>query len=176
MIALLSAGRARWAVVAAAGGAALFRVVLLLIALTPTGPGGYWFGFWTDEVARSVYVTIAFALFAWVLVAAGWALAASLGGRRATGVVLAGVGAVLALFGVFIGLVGLESALTVWNDQMGLLPWGLSRILGITVYLEIPVDSPWYVAVVGGLLLLIGGALALVRRRRRTDTMGRAVA
>ena len=26
---------------------------------------------------------------------------------------------------------------------MGLLPWGLARILGITVYLDIPADTAW---------------------------------
>jgi hypothetical protein len=159
------AGRARWVVVAALGGAALLRVVLLLAALVPTGPGGYWFGFWTDEMARSVYVTVAFALFIWVLVAAGWALGGALGGRRATGFVLAGAGAVLALLGTFIGLIGAEVALTVWNDQLGLLPWGLSRILGITVYLEIPLDTPWFAAAFGVVLLVIGGALAAIPRR-----------
>ena len=51
-------------------------------------------------MARSLYVTVAFALFVWVLVAAGWALAGSLGGRRATGVVLAAAGAVLVVMGV----------------------------------------------------------------------------
>ena len=150
---------ARRAVIAAVGGAALLRVVLLLAALAPTGPGGYWFGFWTDEVARSLYVTVAFALFVWVLVAAGWALAGSLGGRRATGVVLTASGAVLVVMGVLIGAIGLESALTVWNDQLGLLPWGLSRILGITVYLEIPVDTPWFAAAFGAVLVVVGAVL-----------------
>jgi hypothetical protein len=69
-----------------------------------------------------------------------------LGARRAAGVALVGVGLVVGGIAAFIGIVGLESALTVWNDQMGLLPWGLSRILGITVYLDIPADAPWYAA------------------------------
>jgi hypothetical protein len=118
-------------------------------------------------MARSVYVTVAFALFIWVLVAAGWALAGALGGRRATGVVLAGAGAVLALVGTFIGAIGAEASLTVWNDQMGLLPWGLSRILGITVYLEIPLDTPWFAAAFGAVLLVVGAVLALIRRPTR---------
>ena len=33
---------------------------------------------------------------------------------------------------------------------MGLLPWGLSRILGITVYLDIPADTAWSAAGGGG--------------------------
>jgi energy-converting hydrogenase Eha subunit C len=142
-------------------------VGLLLAVLTPTGPGGYWFEFWTDPLARSIYITVAFAAFGWVIVAAGWALAVQLGARRALGSVLAAIGAVLAVFGGFIGLVGLEAALTTWNDEMALLPWGLSRILGITVYLDIPADAAWVAAIAGIVLLAIGVLLALPWRRRR---------
>jgi len=164
---VLSVGgrRGGWAVLAALGGAALLRVALLVAVLAPTGPGGYWFGFWTDPVRRSLYVPVALALLLWALVAAGWALAVARGARRATGAVLLGAGGVLALGGAFVGAVGLETALTVWNDQMGLLPWGLSRILGITVYLDIPPDAPWPVAALGAVLAVVGLALALPWRR-----------
>lgn len=158
--------RSAWPVLAAIGGAASLRIGLLLAVLVPTGPGGYWFGFWTDPLARSLYVTVAFAAFGWVIVAAAWALAAEVGGRRATGVVIAGVGIVLAVFGALIGIIGLEAALTAWNDQMALLPWGLSRILGITVYLDVPADTAWYVAGAGAVLAIAGTALTLPWKRR----------
>ena len=158
--------RSAWPVLAAIGGAAALRVGLLLAVLTPTGPGGYWFGFWTDPLARSLYVTVAFAAFGWVIVAAAWALATQIGGRRATGVVIAGVGIVLAVFGALIGAIGLEAALTAWNDQMALLPWGLSRILGITVYLDVPADTAWIAAGAGAVLAIAGTALALPWKRR----------
>ena len=154
-----------WPVLATIGGVAVLRTVLLLAVLAPTGPGGYWFGFWTDPTRRSLYVTIAFALLLWLVVAAAWTLAVQLGARRALGVALTGVGLVIGGVAVFIGVVGLETALTVWNDQMGLLPWGLSRILGITVYLDIPQDTAWYAVAFGGLLLVAG--LVLARRWRR---------
>ena len=54
--------------------------------------------------------------------------------------------------GLLLAAVGLEDALTVWNDQLALLPWGLSRILGITVYLGIPVALPWYLVGAGAVL------------------------
>ena len=169
-----------WSVVAVLGGVALVRVALQLAVVAPTGPGGYWFHFWTDATGRSIYVTLAFALFLWLIVAAGWAAAAQLGVRRAWGVVLAGVGLVLAAIGTFIGAVGLERALTVWNDQLGLLPWGLARILGITVYLDIPADTAWYAAGFGAALLVLGIALGvrakprpLLRRPDRHDARQR---
>jgi hypothetical protein len=141
-----------------------------LLALSVTGPGGYWFSFWTEPTRRTVYIAIAFALFVWVFVAAAWALSTQIGGRRAVGTVLAGVGAGLALPATVVGLIGLEEALTVWNDEMGLLPWGLARILGITVYLDIPADTAWVAAVAGVVLVVAGVLLALPWRPRRGAT------
>lgn len=155
-----------WPVLAAVGGVVLLRVILLLVALSFTGPGGYWFAFWTDPTSRVLYIAVAFALFLWVFVAAGWALSSQIGRRRAAGAVLAAVGAGLAVPALIVGAVGLESALTAWNDQMGLLPWGLARILGITTYLEIPADTAWYAAGFALLLALVGLALAVPGRRR----------
>lgn len=158
-------GRAAWAVLSAVGGVIVLRAVLLLGALSFTGPGGSWFGFWTDPVRRTVYISLAFAAFLWTFVAAGWALVARLGARRATGVVLAAVGAGLAVPAAIVAVVGLEQALTVWNDQLGLLPWGLARILGITTYLEIPDATAWWAAAFGTLLCASGLLLALLRAR-----------
>ena len=90
-----------------------------------------------------------------------WALSVTAGRRRAAGTVLAAVGAGLAVPASVSALVGLERALTAWNDQVGLLPWGLSRILGITVYLGIPADTAWWAAGLGAVLLVVGLLLAL---------------
>ncbi len=159
--------RSPWPVIAAVGGVVMLRCILTLFALSFTGPGGYWFGFWTDPVLRTAYITVAFALFVWVFVAAGWALSAQIRARRATGYVLAAVGAGLLVPAVVVGAIGLETALTAWNDEMGLLPWGLARILGITTYLEIPDATPWAAAAFAAVLLVVGVLLALPWRRRR---------
>ncbi len=133
--------------------------------MSSTGPGGYWYAFWTEPGRRTVYVTVAVALFSWLLVAAAWAPSVTLGRRRAAGTVLAAVGAGLAVPASAVGAVGLEAALTAWNDQVGLLPWGLSRILGITVYLGIPADTAWWAAGLGAGLLVVGLLLAVPGRR-----------
>ncbi|WP_137844212.1 hypothetical protein [Microbacterium sp. 2FI] len=159
--------RSPWPVIAAVGGVIVLRCIVTLAALSFTGPGGYWFAFWTEPLFRTLYIAVAFALFVWVFVAAGWALSSQVGGRRASGFVLAGIGAGLFVPAVVIGAIGLESALTIWNDEMGLLPWGLARILGITTYLEIPVETPWIAAGLGALLVVVGGLLSLPRRGTR---------
>ncbi len=161
---LLLRGRVPWGVVAALGGVVVARCALALLAMSGTGPGGYWYAFWTEPTKRTGYVTLAVALVLWLLVAAAWALTAATGSRRqATGTVIAAVGAGLAVPAAVVGLVGLERALTAWNDQVGLLPWGLSRILGITVYLGIPADAAWWAAGAGAVVCVLGLALALPR-------------
>ncbi len=163
LLVLLVRGRTAWAALAAVGGVIVLRAVLLLLALAFAGPGDLWVEFWTDPGRRILYISLVFAAFLWTFVAAGWALAARLGGRRATGVVLASAGAGLAVPAAIVAIIGLEQALTVWNDQLGLLPWGLTRILGID--LELPDAAAWWVAAAGAALLAVGLLLALAAPR-----------
>ncbi|QLQ40379.2 hypothetical protein [Micromonospora robiginosa] len=167
LVARLAVGRrdpfALWAVV---GGVALLRSVLLLAVLAGRGPGGYWFVFWTAPARRAVYLTVAVAAFCWLFVATALVLRDRYGvtRRRAAGLVLAAAGVPLAVLAGLVAWIGLERALTVWNDQMALLPWGLSRILGITVYLGIPAGLPGYAAGVGVALVAAGALLSVGRR------------
>src|SRR5690606_35786216 len=52
---LLVRGRSAWALLAVVGGVVVLRCTLTLVALSFTGPGGYWFAFWTHPVRRAVY-------------------------------------------------------------------------------------------------------------------------
>ncbi|WBB80441.1 hypothetical protein O7606_03395 [Micromonospora sp. WMMD882] len=167
LVARLAVGRRDpfhlWAVL---GGVALLRSVLLLAALAGRGPGGYWFAFWTRPTTRAVYVTVAFAAFCWLFVAAALVLRDRYGlpRRRAVGRTLTAAGVPLGVLSALVTAVGLERALTVWNDQMTLLPWGLSRILGLTVHLGVPTALPGYAAGVG--VALVAGGLLLGWTRR----------
>jgi hypothetical protein len=153
-----------WHVATAVGGAVVLRALLLLVVLAIRGPGGYWFVFWAEPGWRTAYVVVSFALFGWVLACLVWSLAGTVGGRRAAAACLGVVGATLLAVGALLASIGLEDALTTWNDQLALLPWGLSRILGITVYLEIPTSLPWWLAGLGAAVLLVGGAVGARRR------------
>ncbi|MGB4135700.1 MAG: hypothetical protein WA971_04000, partial [Microbacterium sp.] len=84
---LLLRGRS-WGPLAVIGGVTVLRCILALAAVSVTGPGGYWFAFWTDPLRRTAYITVALALFLWLFVAAGWSLAGAIGARRALGAVL----------------------------------------------------------------------------------------
>jgi hypothetical protein len=155
-----------WAVI---GGVALLRTVILLAALAVRGPGRYWFNFWTSPESRATYITVAFAAFCWLFVAVAVVLRGVYGrvDGRATGATMLAAGLTLALLAGLVTAIGLERALTIWNDQMALLPWGLSRILGITVYLGIPESVP-RIATVAGLVLTFAGAFLAWRPGRTT--------
>ncbi|MFI5912870.1 hypothetical protein [Dactylosporangium sp. NPDC051541] len=152
---------------AAIGGVAMLRTAILLAAMILRGPGGYWFAFWTDPVRRSIYVCVAFAAFAWLFVAVALVLRDrySMPRRRTLAVLLAAAGTPLLLLGALVAALGLERALTIWNDQMALLPWGLSRILGITVYLGIPTYLPELATALGAILLAAAAMLSFRRAK-----------
>jgi hypothetical protein len=132
------------------------------------GPGRYWFNFWTAPTARSVYITVAFAAFGWLFVVAGVVLRRAYGVklRRAFGATSVAAGLALGALAGMVAAIGLEQALTMWNDQMALLPWALSRILGITVYLGIPAELPT-LAVFVGIVIAVAGAALCIRTRTK---------
>ncbi len=151
---LLGSVRSPYPVIAVVGGAVVLRCILTLFALSFAGPGGYWSAFFTDPTRRVLYISLAFALFLWVFIAAGWALATQIGARRASGAVLGAVGAGLAAPSLIVALVGVERAITAGNDQMGLLPWGFARTPGV------PTETPWVAFGAGVVLFGIGALLS----------------
>ena len=155
-----------WWVATAVGGAVTLRALLLLAALSVRGPGGYWFAFWVEPAWRTAYVVLSFVLFGWVLACLVWSWSAVAGRRRSSALLLGAVGLTMLALGGLLVVVGLEEAMTVWNDQLALLPWGLARILGITVYLGIPLAMPWYL--VGAGIVLAGAAMAVALPRARS--------
>ncbi len=160
---LLLGRRSPWPIIAAVGGALVLRCVVALIAVALSGPEGIWPDLWALPVVRILYLMVAFALVAWVFVAAGWALSAQLGRRRAGGIALAGMGIGYALPAATIALMGARDALRSWNEQIGILPWDLARLTGMRDG-AFPVEVVAVTAVIGGVVTIVGVALALPDR------------
>ncbi|HHV20728.1 MAG TPA: hypothetical protein GXZ30_04205 [Propionibacterium sp.] len=149
----------------AMGGGWLLGAMLFLGAMVPRGPGAYWFRFWTDPTARTWYLSAATGLLLWWLAAIVVAMAGCYGVRvrQGVGAVLLGLGVPLAATGTALGWAGLERSLTVLNDELALLPLGLSRILGLTVHLGVPQAVPGFLVGAGAILVTMGATLEMLK-------------
>ncbi len=160
--------RARIEWIAALPAALLAPTLLLAAVVSLRGPGGFWYQFWTDAAWRTAFVTLNVAAVVSMLAVLYGALRCQVGrpALAALGQLLAAGGVTLALLGLVPAFFGLEQMLTAINDEMVVLPPGLSRILGITVHLDIPPELPVYMLVAGGVLALVGLGLILLSRLR----------
>lgn len=148
--------------------ASLVAPTLLLGAvISVRGPGTFWYWFWADPARRTAFVTLNVAAVVWMLAVLYRAQRHHLKRNRlaATGRLVASAGLTLVLLGAVPAAFGLERTLTAINDEMAVLPLGLSRILGITTHLDIPTDLPTYMLAAGALLVLTGAALAFAGDR-----------
>jgi hypothetical protein len=154
---------------AALAGPVLLQTLLLLAVVGIRGPGYLWMRFWTSSDFRLVFITLTVAMTLWLIfalvavqrVAYGRAYSGALGG------IALAFGLPMLLAGLLVHLLGLDLVLTAFNDQMAVLPMGLSRILGITTHLDIPQDLALYGAIFGGLLAVLGFLGLAIERIRR---------
>jgi hypothetical protein len=147
---------------AALSGGLLAVMLPLVTVLAVRGPSFFWLRFWTAEGLRTVFVAVTVAALCWLVLAVHtvqrgpgertW--------RGSAGRLAVAAGAVVAAVGLVPALLGLERMLTGLNDELAVLPLGLSRILGITTHLDIPTALPGYLVATGVLLAAVGAGLA----------------
>ncbi|GAA1862262.1 hypothetical protein ACFQZV_13095 [Microbacterium koreense] len=153
--------------VAAVGGAVVLRCILSLVVMSFADPAAALAALWATPVVRVVYIAAAFTLFVWVFVAAGWAVGAHLGARRAVGVVIAAMGAGLALPATIVAAIGVDRVVGGGVDEVGLLSWVLARAFGVMDALDLPGAAPWYAVGLGIALVIVGLVLVRVSPRVR---------
>jgi hypothetical protein len=156
----------------ALGGPVLLQTILLLAVISIRGPGYLWMRFWTSTDFRLVFITLTVVTSLWLL----FSLIAAMRSVRAHGY-LNTLGSLLVAYGMptleiglVVHLLGLDPVLTAFNDQMAILPMGLSRILGITTHFDIPKTLALYGAIFGGLLTLLGVLALLFESRSRLES------
>lgn len=162
--------RSPFPLLAAVGGVLVFRCILVLAALV-FAPGGGWFAWWGRPLGRGSFIAVAVALFLWMIVAAGWALAAQIGGRRAIGVVAAGLGAAVAIPAAAVAVLGPGDVLAAWNAHVGLIPWGVARMRDAAASAGAIEALAISTAVGGVVLAVLGATLALSRRTERAPAI-----
>jgi len=118
------------------------------------GPLLYWYQFWTNPDFRNVYVTLSVAANGWLFFVL-YVAARTIYKRPALAAIgspLIALGVPMLVIGAIVALVGLETSVTAFNDEMAILPLGLSKILGITTHLDIPTSLPLYTMALGAVL------------------------
>lgn len=148
-------------------GSALVASLMLwsAVPLTPVavrGPLFLWYRLWTSAAFRTALITANGLVGVWVLWVVYRALRSVAGRSRlgALGHILAAIGGVLVAAGAVPALMGLEQAITRLNNEMAVLPLGLSLILGITTHLDIPRALPQMMIGMGAALVFVGGLIS----------------
>ena len=90
----------------------------------------------------------------------------------AAGLVCLVMGLQLLIAGLLLQIFGLEASLTALNDELLVLPGGLSRILGITTHLGIPTGLPVWI-IYFSLILFISGSILFFFNRKKLVTLQR---
>ena len=159
--------------------APLFAIALLFLApLCVRGPLYFWYEFWTQASFRTIFTWVFVFKSLWLLFAiascgARTVRGASLGTEAADalGAAGAGLGAALACLGLLLGLPGLENSLTAVNNEMAVLPLGLSESSASQLTLTYPVSLPLWLVIFGA-AMIVPAEILPVRTNRRKDRAG----
>ncbi len=149
----------------------LLSAGIVLVAVSWTGPLGFWLGFWTEGWVRGLFLTAWIASLLWAV----HGLAVS--GRRLGSVrAPAALGGLMVAGGVTAAILAAvwphtASVLGVLDHGLVVLPMGASMLAGVTEYLgvgEVWAGAAWWTAVAA--LVIVGGIFArgLREPRRRT--------
>lgn len=129
--------------------------ILVLVAIR--GPLYFWYQFWTSELFKilfiSLFVMLLFRKFqVYLILCKKWNRKK---GPALRAVVFLLLGVQMLLAGLAMLFFGLEESLTSLNNEILVLPAGLSKILGITTHLGIPQELPiWITFFASGLIVL----------------------
>ncbi len=143
-------------------------IMILLISLCAVrGPMQFWYLFWSSSLFRMIWL----ALFGMLLFRKGhvYLVAVRRWSRRNRAGSAALCLIVFGLQGLLVSAAllffGLEISLTALNDELLILPGGLSRILGITTHLGIPRQIPLWGIYASLSLLAVSSVLYYFNRR-----------
>ncbi len=125
----------------------LLVMILLLSVVAVRGPMHFWYLLWSSSLFRAIWISIfGLLLFRkfhiYLILSRQWSRRNRLGSAAMCLLVL---GIQLLILGAAIQLYGLENSLTRLNDDLLVLPGGLSRIMGITIHLGIPEALPLWI-------------------------------
>ncbi|MCK4749767.1 MAG: hypothetical protein KAT15_22080, partial [Bacteroidales bacterium] len=120
----------------------IMSFILVIVAIR--GPMYFWYQVWVSDLFKMGFLSVWFMLLfrkfhIYAVMGRKW------GHRNHAGsnaMVLIAFGVQLLVAGLALQLFGLEESLTAMNNDLLVLPGGLSRIMGITTHLGIPLELP----------------------------------
>jgi hypothetical protein len=142
--------------------------LIYLLVSSIRGPGFPWYFFWINEEFRMALVVSSVFLLLWsyvILYASGRKWFKQTPGTMVSMIIIM-EGVQFTLLGMVSHVATLEKSLTAINDELAVLPGGLSRILGITTHLNIPTDIPVYL--IGAGICLAGTGILFRGLMRKT--------
>jgi hypothetical protein len=149
----------------------LWLMILFMAVVSVRGPPYFWYLVWSSALFRVVF-------FGLLISSAMWPFWATVSIPRHSSWVLkyAWLGAFVISLGAGIwaasippAFFGVEEFLTRLNNELGLIPLCLSRILGITSHLKISENLPHFGMMAGAIATLMG--LGLVREKKASTEM-----
>lgn len=147
----------------------VFLFMFLLAVMSIRGAGYFWFNFWVNDYFRFVFVTLLVFIMVWryyvIIMVTHYQMKSSLIQSFFKVLIIRGIQ--LAILGAITYFVTLEKCLTVLNDELLIIPTGLSKILGITTHLNIPRSIPVYLLSLGLIILFIGISGVMIKKIRK---------
>lgn len=140
--------------------------IMVIVAIR--GPHLFWYLLWTSDLFKGLFFTLFLMLLfrkfqVYVILSKAWKGAR---GSGAGALVFLVLGIQLLLAGAALWIFGLEYSLTAMNNQLLVLPGGLSKIMGITTHLGIPLQLPFWIVSLSSGVILVSFLLNFVARRR----------
>jgi hypothetical protein len=137
-----------------------------MLAISIRGPISFWLPFWTSENFRTAFFTTWILISGWIYLRLWLEFKRKDNGFQAFGKVLLVQGMMYLVGGANVYFIGLENMLTYLNDELLVLPGGLSRIMGITTHLDIPLELPQWVLQSGLICFGIGLFFVFIARSK----------
>ncbi|MES2591562.1 MAG: hypothetical protein V4608_06735 [Bacteroidota bacterium] len=145
----------------------ILMILLPLLISCVRGPMLFWYLFWTSASFKLFFFSVFILCLLWTY----YALYRSsrktfkMSRKKSISNLLLIQGLQLIAGALLVLGAGFEKTLTAFNDELIVLPGGLSRILGITTHLNIPVDLPLWILYTGIAITAIGFVLSLGRKK-----------
>ena len=144
----------------------IMSAILVVVAIR--GPLYFWYLMWTSDIFKMLFFSLFFMLLlrkfqVYSILSRKW----NGNGGSATGALpYVMLGFQILVAGVTLWIVGLERSLTALNNEMLLIPAGLSKSVGITTHLGIPLQLPFWMVSFGAGLMGVSLMWYFVARRR----------